>query len=94
VIVSFRSKALTRWFEAGDARGIRSDLRARLKLRLEVIHRARTLRDIDLPGYRLHPLKGSEAGRWAIAVNGPWRVTCEFDEEKGDAHRVDLEQYH
>jgi hypothetical protein len=33
------------------------------------------------------------AGRWAIDVNGPWRITFEWSED-GDAYRVDLEQYH
>jgi proteic killer suppression protein len=48
---------------------------------------------MDLPGFRLHPLQGDQAGRWAIDVSGPWRITFEWSED-GDAHRVDLEQYH
>jgi toxin HigB-1 len=48
---------------------------------------------MDLSGFRLHPLKGDQAGRWAIDVSGPWRITFEWSED-GDAHRVDLEQDH
>jgi len=45
-----------------------------------------------LPGWNLHPLKGHNPTRYAIAVNGPWRITFEFD--KGDMFRLDFEQYH
>lgn len=44
-----------------------------------------------MPGWGLHPLQGKPE-RFAISVNGPWRITFEW--EDGDALRVDLEQYH
>jgi proteic killer suppression protein len=44
-----------------------------------------------MQGWRLHPLQGKPT-RYALAVNGPWRITFEW--EDGDALRVDLEQYH
>ena len=47
---------------------------------------------MDIPGFRLHALKGSERGRWSIMVNGNWRLTFEFHE--GHAHIVDYEDYH
>jgi proteic killer suppression protein len=47
---------------------------------------------MDIPGFRLHPLKGSERGRWSIWVNGNWRVTFEF--ENGNAFILDYEDYH
>jgi proteic killer suppression protein len=47
---------------------------------------------MNLPGYRLHPLKGNQAGRYAVDVSGAWRLTFEFD--NGDAVVVDYEQYH
>lgn len=46
---------------------------------------------MDIPGFGLHKLKGNPP-RSAIAVNGPWRITFEWRD--GDAHAVDLEQYH
>jgi toxin HigB-1 len=61
--------------------------------RLDALDAATELRQLDLPGFRLHPLKGEQAGRWAIDVNGPWRITFEWS-EGGDAQRVDLEPYH
>lgn len=47
---------------------------------------------MNLPGYRLHPLKGKMQGRYAIDVSGAWRLTFEFDD--GDAIVMDYEQYH
>jgi proteic killer suppression protein len=44
-----------------------------------------------MPGWRLHQLQ-DEPTRFALAVNGPWRITFEWEE--GDTLRVDLEQYH
>jgi toxin HigB-1 len=61
--------------------------------RLDALDAATELRQLDLPGFRLHPLKGEQAGRWAIDVNGPWRITFKWSDD-GDAQRVDLEQYH
>lgn len=47
---------------------------------------------MDLPGYRLHPLKGSLAGFWAVSVSGNWRIIFRF--EAGRASAVDLVDYH
>jgi proteic killer suppression protein len=47
---------------------------------------------MNLPGYRLHRLKGDRAGTWSVSVSGNWRVTFTFDSE--DAFEVDLEDYH
>jgi toxin HigB-1 len=47
---------------------------------------------MDIPGFNLHPLKGSDKDRWSIWVNGNWRVTFEFHE--GDAFILDYEDYH
>ena len=93
MIKSFRHKGLAQMFASGDAKGVPPALVRRLQERLSVIHAASRLKDVDLPGYRPHPLKGDRAGRWAIDVNGPWRITFEWSDD-GHAHRVDLEQYH
>lgn len=47
---------------------------------------------LNLPGYRLHPLKGDRQGQWAATVSGNWRLVFEFDGE--DAVNVDLVDYH
>jgi proteic killer suppression protein len=48
--------------------------------------------DVDLPGYRLHPLKGALKGYWSITISGNWRITFRFEE--GDVLDVDLLDYH
>jgi toxin HigB-1 len=47
---------------------------------------------MNIPGFRLHPLKGSFAGFWAVSVSGNWRVTFRFD--NGYAADVDNMDYH
>lgn len=93
MIRSFRHRGLARLFNEGDGRGVPPRLARRIEARLAALHAAKRLADVALPGWRLHPLKGERAGRWAIDVNGPWRITFEWD-ESGHASRVDLEQYH
>jgi proteic killer suppression protein len=47
---------------------------------------------MDIPGFRLHPLKGDAKGRWSVAVSGYWRMTFEFI--NGNAYVLDYEDYH
>ena len=93
MIRSFRHKGLRDLFVTGRGAGVRSDLRKRCLARLDALDAATELRQLDLPGLRLHPLTGELAGRWAMTVNGPWQITFEWSAD-GDAHGVDLEQYH
>jgi proteic killer suppression protein len=53
---------------------------------------AAQVRNMDLPGFRLHPLKGDLAGYWSVAVSGNWRIVFRF--EVGHASDVDLIDYH
>ena len=46
---------------------------------------------MDVPGFRLHRLKGAMQTRWSIAVNGNWRIT--FDFKDGNACVLDYEDY-
>ncbi len=61
-------------------------------MQLVALDTANTVDDMDIPGFRLHPLKGEMLGRWAITVSGNWRVTFEFRD--GNAHVLDYEDYH
>ncbi len=61
-------------------------------MQLAALDTARTIDDMNIPGFRLHPLGGREAGRWSIWVNGNWRLTFEFRD--GDAFILDYEDYH
>lgn len=89
---SFRHKGLQELFAVGRSRRLRADLIARLQPRLQALHRAPTLGDLTVPGWRVHALQGFDPVRHSLWVNGPWRITFEWID--GDAYRVDLEQYH
>lgn len=53
---------------------------------------AQAIDDMDMPGFALHPLKGEMRGRWAISVNGSWRLTFEFQD--GNTYVLNYEDYH
>ncbi|WP_437888592.1 type II toxin-antitoxin system RelE/ParE family toxin [Phytobacter sp. V91] len=92
MIRSFRHKGLRDLFLNGTERGVKVEHIQRLRRRLAVIHASSHLNDIDLPGYRLHPLGGARQGIWAITVSANWRLTFEFSD--GDAWILDYEDYH
>ena len=92
MIRSFRHAGLKRLFEDGDARRIRTDLVEKVENILSVLDAASRPQDLDLPGYRLHPLKGVRKGYWAVTVRANWRIVFRF--QHGDAHDVELIDYH
>jgi proteic killer suppression protein len=47
---------------------------------------------MNLPGFRLHPLKGNLSGSWLVGVSGNWRIVFRFD--AGNACDVDFVDYH
>jgi len=56
------------------------------------LNAATALRDLDSPGFRLHPLKGDRQGQWAIDVSAAWRITFRFDGQ--NCYDIDYEDYH
>lgn len=92
MITSFHHKGLRKYFESGSLAGIQPAHANRLKMQLAALDTAHTIEDMNIPGFRLHPLKGSERRRWSIWVNGNWRVTFAF--ENGNAFVLDYEDYH
>jgi proteic killer suppression protein len=92
MIQSFQHKGLQRFFETGSTAGISPQFSKRLAMILAVLNRAREIRDVDLPGFRLHPLKGRRRGVWSVWVSGNWRMTFRF--EQGDTFDVNFEDYH
>lgn len=74
--------------------GISAGIQARHadRLQLAALDTAHVIGDTNLPGYRLHPLRGRMKGRWSIWVSGNWRLTSEFRD--GDVHALDYEDYH
>ena len=92
MIKQFRHKGLQRFFEIGSKAGIRAAQAPKLRRQLVRLDLAASPRDMNLPGWNLHPLSGDLAGHWAVWVSGNWRLTFTFDGE--DAVLVDYQDYH
>ena len=92
VIRSFRHKGVERFFSSGSAAGIVTAHAKRLSRQLHHLNVARHPRDMNIPGWKLHPLKGGLSGHWAVSVSGNWRLTFMFEGE--DAILVDYKDYH
>jgi proteic killer suppression protein len=58
MLKSFRHKGLKRLFEQDDPSGVNPEHVGKLKNILATLHAAPTVRHMDLPAFRLHPLKG------------------------------------
>lgn len=91
MITSFKHKGLAELFELGSSRRVKPDLQARSLRRLDALHQAESLTDLNVPGFNFHGLHGLPK-RYSIHVNGPWCITFEWEE--GEAFNVDLVQYH
>ena len=92
MIRTLRHRGLKRLYERGDPSRVRADQSERIALALADLDSASKPSDLDLPGYRLHPLKGDLIGFWSISISGNWRIIFRFEE--GDAYDVDLVDYH
>ena len=92
MIRTFKHKGLSRFFETGSKAGIQAQHQERLRLILGALSAATAPEDMDLPGLRLHLLKGDRKGLWSVWVSGNWRVTFKFVGK--DTEQVDYEDYH
>ena len=78
--------------EQGDERRVNPEHRVVVRDILARLNAASGVNDMNLPGFRLHRLKGRYAGFWAVTVRRNWRVVFRF--EDGDAVEVDYLDYH
>lgn len=92
MIKSFRHKGLKKFYEAGSVAGVQATHKNRLRMILAALDTSVEVGDMDIPGFKLHPLKGRLKGRWSVSVCGNWRITFEFRE--GNAYVLDYEDYH
>jgi proteic killer suppression protein len=92
MIRSFKHRGLKRLFERDDRSGIRADLVDTVQEILTVLDDAVTPQELNLPGYRLHPLKGDLKGYWSVTVRANWRIIFSF--HGADAFDVELIDYH
>lgn len=92
MIRRIRHRGLRRLYDEDDRRGINAKHVERIRRILAYLDRATEPRDLDLPGWRLHPLRGDLAGFWSVTVTANWRIV--FRLEDGDVTDVDYVDYH
>ena len=92
MIKSFKHRGLKALYDGRTARRVAPEHLQKLRDILAVLDRSRRPADMDIPGLRLHPLKGELKGHYAVSVSGNWRVTFRF--EDGHAVDVDYRDYH
>lgn len=92
MIKSFRHKGLKRFYETCKRSGIRPQHTDRLRMQLTALDTAQSIDDMNVPGFKIHRLRGRAQSRWAIWVSGNWRLTFEFEE--GNVHFLDYEDDH
>lgn len=92
MIQSIRHKGLKRLYDADDPRGVPAEHVVKLRNILARLDSARTVADMDLPGFRLHALKGGLRGFWAVTVSANWRVIFRIVDNR--VFDVDYVDYH
>jgi len=92
MIVSFRHKGLEALYERDSKAGLEAKHVAKLRRILSLLDVARSPNDLQIPGFRTHPLKGNRSGFWSIWVSGNWRITFRFVGD--DVELVDYLDYH
>jgi proteic killer suppression protein len=92
MIKTFAHNGLEKFFKKGSKAGIQAAHEGRLQAQLAKLDASKTPQDMDLPAWKLHPLKGPLKSHWAVFVSGNWRLTFKFIGE--DAEVVDYQDYH
>ncbi|MEH6503032.1 MAG: type II toxin-antitoxin system RelE/ParE family toxin [Cycloclasticus sp.] len=92
MIKSFKHKGLEVFYTSGTTKGIQAKHAKKLRMQLAALDTAHQIEDLDIPGYRLHQLKGDLKGLWSITVNANWRITFEFSDS--NIYIVNYKDYH
>ena len=92
MIRTIRHKGLKRLYEDDDPRGVIAEHADKLRDILARLDAVPIAANMDVPGLKLHPLKGREKGFWAVTVRANWRVIFRF--AGYDAFRVGCVDYH
>lgn len=92
MIESFRHKGLKRLYQHNDRSDIGAAMLGRVEEILSILDAAEAIAELDIPGYRLHPLTGALKGYWSVRVTGNWRIVFRFEDHA--VWDVDLLDYH
>ena len=79
MIVRFRHKGLRLLYEKDDRRRVPAAYAAKIQRILARLDEAAGPGDMDLPGFRLHPMKGDLVGHWSVSVSRNWRIVFRFE---------------
>ncbi|MBK6326954.1 MAG: type II toxin-antitoxin system RelE/ParE family toxin [Chloroflexi bacterium] len=93
MIRNFRDREAERIFHREFSRKLPQDIQQRAFRKLRMLNRAVSLDDLRIPpSNRLEQLHGDRAGQYSIRVNQQWRICFEWRD--GDAHAVEIVDYH
>lgn len=92
MIKNFKHKGLEQYFSKDIKRLLDARDLPRIERILDRLDTAIIVKDMEVPGWNLHELKGDRKGCWSVTVRANWRITFKF--ENGEAHNVNLEDYH
>ena len=82
MIENFRHKGLRLFFERDDGSKLPAEMLTRIRLILTALNAAQTIEGMNNPLFKLHPLKGSLRGNWAVTVRANWRIVFRFESGK------------
>ena len=92
MILKFAHKGLERFYATGSKAGINPQHADKLSRQLSFLDNATKPQDVDVIGWKLHPLTGDLMGYYSISVNGNWRLIFKFSNENVEI--VDYLDYH
>ena len=93
MIRTFANSETESFFATGKSRRLPPDILKRAVMRLTQLDSATRIEDLRLPpSNRLEALAHGRVGQWSIRINDQWRVCFRF--ENGDAHDVEIVDYH
>ena len=92
MIKTFKHKGVKQFFETGSKAGIQAQHANKLARQLLLLDAARVPEEMNIAGWRFHPLSQNLAGHYAVWVDQNWRLTFRFDGE--NAELVDYQDYH
>lgn len=92
MIKSFKHKGLEKFYTTGSTKGIQAIHSKRISYILNYLDEAETIKDLDIPTFKLHQLKGDMQNLYSITVQANWRITFEFRNK--NVYIVDYQDYH
>ena len=93
MIRSFKCKETAKIFDRRRSSRLPHDIQQVALRKLRMLNRAVILNDLRVPpANRLEKLRGDRAGQYSIRINDRWRICFEWQD--GDAHDVEIVDYH